>query len=273
MSEGAGGELGKRARQAADALFEARAGRCAIPPVSGTFGIDDPAVAYGVQEANTLRWLASGRKLVGRKIGLTSKAVQKQLGVDEPDYGMLWGDSVYQSGAEIPVSNFMQPRVEAEIAFEMSAGIDSPHATPDDVESSIGWAMAAVEIVDSAVASWKITLADTIADNASGGGFVLGTERKVPGEMDLRLCGMVLTLNGEIASTGVGAACLGNPLHAVLWLARKMAEVGRPLAKGDTVLSGALGPMVDVVGGDRVVVEIAGFAPIHLSFGGGGTRL
>jgi 2-keto-4-pentenoate hydratase len=267
MSKEAAGKLSKQAGQAAEALFNARAERREISPVSETFGVTDPDVAYRVQEANTVRWLDAGRKLVGRKIGLTSKAVQQQLGVDEPDYGMLWGDSAHESGAEVPISDFIQPRVEAEIAFEMSADINSPNATRDDVERAIGSAMAAVEIVDSAVADWKITLADTIADNASGGGFVLGTERRTLGEIDTRLCGMVLTINDETKSLGVGAACLGDPINAVLWLARKMAEVGRPLAKGDIVLSGALGPMIDVVAGDRVSIEIAGFAPLHLSFG------
>ena len=272
MTQNQNEDLRKHARQAADALFDARESRVAVPPVSETFGVADPDTAYRVQEANTVRWLGAGRRLVGRKIGLTSKAVQQQLGVDEPDYGMLWDDSAHESGAEVSIANFLQPRVEAEIAFEISADLNSPDVTLADVGRAIGFAMSAVEIVDSAVADWKITLADTIADNASGGGFVLGTERKRLDEIDTRLCGMVLAINGETTSPGVAAACLGDPLNAVLRPARKMAEVGRPLAKGDVVLSGALGPMVDVVGGDRVDVEIAGFEPIHLSFGNEGTK-
>jgi 2-keto-4-pentenoate hydratase len=252
-------------KKAAAALYDARTAGRAIAPISQTYGLMDPDLAYAVQEANTARWITDGRRLVGRKIGLTSAAVQKQLGVGEPDYGMLWADTAHESGAVISTARFIQPRVEAEIAFVMSRRVDSPEAAPEDLKAAIGYARAAVEIVDSAIADWKITLADTIADNASGGGFVLGDTRALD-EVDVRLCGMVLSRNGAPASLGVGAACLGNPLHAALWLARKMAEVGRPLAKGDIILSGALGPMVDVFPGDQIDVEIQGFPPIHFSF-------
>ena len=253
-------------KKAAAALYDARTAGRAIAPISQTYGLMDPDLAYAVQEANTARWITDGRRLVGRKIGLTSAAVQKQLGVGEPDYGMLWADTAHESGAVISIARFIQPRVEAEIAFVMSRRVDSPEAAPEDLKAAIGYARAAVEIVDSAIADWKITLADTIADNASGGGFVLGDVCRALDEVDLRLCGMVLSRNGTPASLGVGAACLGNPLNAALWLARKMAEVGRPLAEGDIVLSGALGPMVDVFPGDQIEVEIQGFAPIQFRF-------
>ena len=259
------------AEKAASALYAARTGGVSIPPISETFGVDDPELAYAVQEANTKRWLAEGRALVGRKIGLTSKAVQEQLGVDQPDYGMLWGELGFESSAVIPIRRFIQPRVEAEIAFVMDRGVDSADADLEDVRSAIDYAVAAVEIVDSAIADWKITLADTIADNASGGGFVLGQEQRTLDELDLEGCRMALSQNGAVVSEGTGAACLGNPLNAVLWLARKMAAVGRPLAKGDIVLSGALGPMSDAAAGDRVDVQVEGFAPIHFSFDGEAT--
>jgi len=254
-----------RTEKAAAAIYDARTSRRPIAPISETYGIVDPRVAYTVQDVNTTRWLAEGRRLVGRKIGLTSDVVQKQLGVREPDYGMLWADAAYDNGAVVPSVRFIQPRVEAEVAFVMGGRIDSPDVTLHDLTAAVRFARAAVEIVDSAIADWKITLADTIADNASGGGFVLGDTRALD-EVDVRLCGMVLSRNGAPASLGVGAACLGNPLHAALWLARKMAEVGRPLAKGDIILSGALGPMVDVFPGDQIDVEIQGFPPIHFSF-------
>jgi 2-keto-4-pentenoate hydratase len=255
-----------RAEKAAAALYDARQSKQAIAPVSETQGIVDPALAYAVQEMNTARWLENGRRVVGRKIGLTSLAVQKQLGVGEPDYGMLWADMAYENGAVVPIERFIQPRVEAEVAFIIRRRLDSATSTLDEVAAAVGCALAAVEIVDSAIADWKITLADTIADNASGGGFVLGDVRRSLDEVDLRLCGMILSRNGTPASLGVGAACLGHPLNATLWLARKMAAVGRPLDEGDIVLSGALGPMADVAAGDRIEVEIQGFAPIQFRF-------
>ncbi|KAB7738931.1 2-keto-4-pentenoate hydratase [Parvibaculum sedimenti] len=250
----------------ADALYDARRIGKSIPPLSATYGLADPVAAYGVQDINTGRWVAEGRRIVGRKIGLTSKAVQQQLGVSEPDYGMLWGDLAYKDGDEISVKPFLQPRIEAEIAFVMESEIRSPDATLTELMSAIGYALASVEIVDSAIADWKITLADTIADNASAGGFALGTNPRKICDVDLKLCGMLMSRNGVHASLGVGAACLGHPLVAALWLARKMAEVGRPLEAGDIVLSGALGPMVSVAAGDYFTVEIQGFSPFGVSF-------
>jgi 2-keto-4-pentenoate hydratase len=163
---------------------------------------------------------------------------------------------------EIRADRFIQPRVEAEIAFVMERELRSPQASMSELISAIAYAFPAVEIVDSAIAGWKITLADTIADNASGGANVLGTHPRSVRDTDLRLCGMLLTQNGQTASVGLGAACLGHPLNAVLWLARKMAEVGRPLQAGDLVLSGALGPMVAARADDVFTVEIQGFSPI-----------
>ncbi len=250
----------------ADALYEARSTGRPIPPPSETFGLDDAEGAYAVQAANTARWLDEGRRLAGRKIGLTSEAVQRQLGVDEPDYGMLWADTAWQSGASIPLERFIQPKVEAEIAFVMAAGVDSAEATRADVEAAVGGCLTAIEIADSAVVDWRITLADTIADNASGGGFVLASERRPLGGVDLPGARMTLSRNGEVVSTGAGAACLGDPVNALLWVARKMAAVGRPLVEGDVVLSGALGPMVDPAAGDRFEVSIDGLATIELGF-------
>ena len=254
------------AEEIAALLHASRRSGKPVPPLSATHGLSDPGEAYAVQEVNTRRWVAEGRRIVGRKIGLTSKAVQQQLGVSEPDYGMLWGDLAYADGDEISVKRFLQPRIEAEIAFVMGGEIRSPDATLTELISSIDYALPSVEIVDSAIADWKITLADTIADNASAGGFVLGTGPRKIDDVDLKLCGMLMTRNGAHVSLGVGAACLGHPLIATLWLARKMAEVGRPLEAGDIVLSGALGPMVPVASGDCFNIEIQGFSPFGVSF-------
>lgn len=251
---------------AAEALWAARRDLKPIPPLRETHGLGDPDDAYRVQDVNTVRRLAEGRRLVGRKIGLTSKAVQAQLGVDQPDYGVLWDDFAFSDGDTVATSRFMQPKVEAEVALVMARPVADPAASMTEVVAAVAYALPAVEIVDSAIADWAIGLADTIADNASGGGFALGLSPRKVTEVDLRLGGAVLSRNGRIASTGVGAACLGHPFNALLWLARKMAAIGRPLAEGDVVLSGALGPMVPAAAGDVFSIEIQGFAPLHLGF-------
>ena len=255
------------AAEAADALFSARQNLRQIPPPRDTFDLATLDDAYAVQEHNTVRWLAEGRRMVGRKIGLTSKAVQAQLGVDEPDFGVLWSDYAFGDGETVDFGRFMQPRAEVEIAFVMEKAVLDPHASMTELIGAIAYALPALEIVDSAVDDWDIHLVDTVADNASGGGFALGTgPRRITG-VELRLAGAVLSRNGLPVSMGLGAACLGHPLNAALWLVRKMAALGRPLAQSDTILSGALGPMVPVSAGDVYTVEIQGFAPFHLSFG------
>ncbi|MBO6906368.1 MAG: fumarylacetoacetate hydrolase family protein, partial [Parvibaculum sp.] len=198
--------------------------------------------------------------------GLTSPAVQAQLGVSEPDYGMLFDVDDASDAAFVAVADLMQPKVEAEIAFVLDKPLKSATPSIGEIASAIGYAVAAVEIVDSAIADWRITLADTVADNASGAKFVLGKDRRKLSEIDLHLGGMEMCLGERQVSVGVGAACLGNPLNAALWLARKMAEVGRPLEAGDIVLSGALGPMVSVAAGDEFTVRVQGFQPLHVSF-------
>lgn len=259
-------DLQANERSAAEAIFKARSELVPIAPIRETFGIEDVQAAYRIQDANTRRWLAAHRPLVGRKIGLTSKAVQAQLGVAEPDYGMLWGDLALQDGDCVPLSKFMQPKIEAEIAFVINNDISDPAVSLADLMRAIGYCVPAVEIVDSAIENWNIRLVDTIADNASSGGFALGTSPRSIMGADLRLCGMLMSRGGEVVSSGLGAACLGHPLKAALWLARKIASVGRPLRTGDIILSGALGPMVNVTSGERVTVEIHGFDPLELGF-------
>lgn len=219
--------------------------------------------AYAVQEVNTGHGLASGRRLAGRKIGLTSRAVQQQMGVHQPDFGMLFADMAFCDGEPIPAARLLQPRIEGEIAFVLRKGLGGEQLTLPDLIDAIDYALPSIEIVDSRIADWKIGIFDTIADNASSGLYVLGT-RPVPlSALDLTLCGMVVENRGEPLSTGAGVACLGNPLHAALWLARKMVEVGRPLAAGDTVLSGALGPMVPAKTGEVYEVRINGLGSVR----------
>ncbi len=255
-----------RIQRAADAIFEARNKLAPVPPIRESFDVMSAADAYEIQETNTKRYLQADRRLSGRKIGLTAKAVQAQLGVDEPDYGMLWQDYGFEDGEIVPLGKFMQPRIEAEVAFVLSADLDVEKPTLLDVMGAIEYAIPAIEVVDSAIAEWNIRLVDTIADNASAGGYVVGLSPRCLSQLDLRLCGMLMTQNGRSVSLGVGAACLDHPLNAVRWLARKMMAVGRPLKAGDLVLSGALGPMVPVNEPASFTVEIQGFAPLNVCF-------
>ncbi len=250
---------------AADRLLQAYASTpCA--PVRDLIALTDVAGAYAVQEINTQRWLHLGRRLVGRKIGLTSIAVQKQLGVDQPDFGMLFADMAVCDGEPVPVNAVLQAKAEAEIAFVLDRDLTVEQATMADVIRAIGYALAGIEIVGSRVANWDIRLVDTVADNASSGLFVLGNTPHLLDGLDLRDCAMQMTRGDEPVSSGVGHACLGHPLNATLWLARKMVEVGRPLRAGDIILSGALGPMVAAKPGDVFEAKIAGLGSVRAAF-------
>ena len=227
------------------------------------FGVD---AAYAVQEVNTRHWLSTGRQLIGRKIGLTSKSVQQQLGVDAPDFGMLFSDMEAFDGQPIEASRVLQPKAEAEVAIILERDLTDSDLTMSRLVPAIAYVLPAVEIVGSRIRDWDIKLLDTIADNASSGLFVLGTQPRKLSDVDLRLCGMVMERRGEVVSVGVGAACLGHPLIAALWLARKMVEVGRPLRAGDVVMTGALGPMVPVARGDVLTTSIAGLGSVTTAF-------
>jgi 2-keto-4-pentenoate hydratase len=237
-----------------------------IAPLRSMVSDTSVDVAYAIQNTNTEQWLAEGRRIVGRKIGLTSKAVQKQLGVDQPDYGMLFSDSTYGSGEVLPISNFLQPKIEAEIAFVLKADLTAEDLTIIDVIGAVDYALAALEIVDSRIENWDISLFDTIADNASYGAFVVSSKPVQLSNLDLENCQMSLLANGEKISSGKGADCLGNPLLATLWLARVMIESGRPLKAGDVILSGALGPMVTVEKNTEYSATIDGLGAVSVTF-------
>jgi 2-keto-4-pentenoate hydratase len=253
---------------AARRILDAYASRIACDPVRELIGDRDVEAAYAVQEINTRHWLASGRRMVGRKIGLTSKAVQAQLGVDQPDFGILFEDMAVPDGGEIAIGLLMQPKIEAEIALVLKAPLTRVSHTVADVVAATDHCVAALEIVGSRIRNWDIRLADTIADNASGSHYVLGTERRSPDRVDMVGCRMELRRGGEVVSSGTGAACMGNPLEAAVWLADTMVKVGRPLAAGDVILTGALGPMVPVSAGDRFVAAIDGLGQVSVSFAG-----
>jgi 2-keto-4-pentenoate hydratase len=237
-----------------------------IAPVRGSLDSPSAELAYEIQEINTRHWSAAGRRIVGRKIGLTSKAVQQQLGVDQPDFGMLFADMEVPNGGAVSAARLLQPRAEAEVACVLGRDLRDPDPTTSEVMHAIAYLLPAIEIVDSRIQDWKISLIDTIADNASSALYVLGTEPRAASDVDLRLCGMVLTKNDAIVATGAGAACLGHPLNAVRWLAATMVAKGRPLRAGDVVLSGALGPMTSVAAGDFVRAEIAGLGAVAVKF-------
>ena len=225
----------------------------------------DGAAAYEIQAINTRFWQSEGRRIVGRKVGLTAAAVQKQLGVDQPDFGVLFADMQLADGAVLERANSLQPKAEAEVALIMARDLDNPNATESDVAVAVEAAAPAIEIVDSRVADWKITFADTVADNGSSAFFVLGPERRRLEALDLYTCGMVLEINGEVASLGAGAACLGHPLKAAAWLARTLVARGEKLRAGDVVLTGALGPMVALQPGMRVRARIGGLGEAHFT--------
>jgi len=255
----------------ADRLWMAEANQVPVAPIrdaiaeSAGQGSTSEA-AYYIQQLITQRRLADGDRLVGRKIGLTSPAVQKQLGVSEPDYGALFESMSVCDGESVSMKRLMQPKAEAEIAFILKRDLDYGRHTVADILAAVDYAVAAIEIVGSRISNWDIRLQDTIADNASSSKFVLGTRPVSLSQLDLVGCGMNMTSRGVSVSTGSGAACLGNPLNAVRWLADALARLKTPLRAGDVVLSGALGPMVPVAAGDVLVAEIGGLGSVRASF-------
>lgn len=227
------------------------------------------ASAYAVQQINTEHFKQSGRRVVGVKAGLTSKSVQAQLGVDQPDFGLLYADMFIGDGETVALDAVMQPKVEAEIALVLKHDINVNEPTVVDIINATDYALPAIEIVGSRIANWNINIVDTIADNASSGLFVLGSKPVPLKDLDLRLCGMVMERRGEQVSTGAGQACLGNPLNAAVWLAKTFVENGSPLKAGDIILTGALGPMVQVAPGDVIDTRISGLGSVRVAFSAG----
>jgi len=253
--------------EAAAALLKAAvAGGQTIAPVRERLALATQDGAYAVQEINTKAWLAEGRRLVGRKIGLTSLAVQAQLGVDQPDFGMLFADMAVGDGELVALSRLIQPKVEAEVALVIGRDLRHERHTYADIIGATEYALPAIEIVDSRIENWNIRFLDTVADNASSGLFVLGGRPVKLSDVDLTACAMEMKRGEEIVSRGNGRACLGSPLNAAIWLADVMVRCGRPLQAGDIVLTGALGPMVAVTEAGRFDVSIAGLGTVSALF-------
>lgn len=255
-------------QEAADRLIGAAAFGRPCAPVRDLIGAD-AAAAYAVQRELMVRRRNGGARVVGRKVGLTSPTVQAQLGVSRPDYGVLFDDMAVPSGGTVPIGRLLQPKVEAEVAFVLGTDLDSNELDAARVRAAVRGAAAAIEIVDSRIAQWDITFADTVADNGSSGLFVLGPQRRSLTEFEPVDVVMNLRQGGDTVSTGSGSACLGDPLNALLWLARTSQELGMPLRAGDVVLSGALGPMVAAQPGDRFYAEISDLGPVAINFDGG----
>ncbi len=256
-------------------LAQAQATRVPCAAVRDLIGTDDLPAAYAVQQGLVRARLTGGVSVVGRKIGATSEAVQNQLGVDQPDFGYLLSDMDVSAGAEpggdpISMRTLVQPRVEAEVAFVLDRDIDpadEADITLALVRDAVEVALPALEIVDSRIENWDIGFTDTVADNASSGLFVVGTDGLPLSQIEPRDVEMSLSINGEVRSSGNGSACLGDPLEALRWLAVQAHRFGDPLRAGHLILSGALGPFVPFAAGDDVVATISGFAPLSVKFG------
>jgi 2-keto-4-pentenoate hydratase len=251
---------------AADALLTAERTGVAIQPLRDQFAAGDIAAAYAVQRVNVERAVAAGRRIVGRKIGITSKAVQAQVGVDRPDFGALFADMCVADGDEIPAGRLIAPRVEAEVALVLGADLPDPRTTVVDVLRAVEFALPSLEIVDSRIANWDIKIVDTVADNASCGLFTLGATPVPLDRVDLRTVEMRLWKGEEIVSRGTGVDCLGGPLNAAVWLAATLAAAGDPLRAGDVLMTGALGPMIAAAPGDVFETEISGLGSARTRF-------
>ena len=254
-----------------DELYQAFVSRRAIAPLLSRepqVSIED---AYRIQERFVARRLAAGETIIGKKIGATSQPVQDFLGVYQPDFGMLTSAMVFQEGDTIDLSRLIQPKAEAELAFVLKHDLKGPGITAMDVIRATDYVLPCFEIVDSRITDWQIKIQDTVADNASCGVFVLGTTQGDPRKLDITLAGMVLEKNGEVFSTGVGAAVQGSPANAVAWLANTLGTLGIPFKAGEVILSGSQSSLVPVTDGDELVCTVGGLGSCRVKFSGRST--
>lgn len=254
-------------RAAASRLLDAAATGVPCAPIRTLFlgneSVDDAYVIQSLVHATS----SAGRRKLGCKIGLTSPAVQQQMGVDRPDFGVLYADMAYGDNEPVPMSRLMQPKIEAEVAFVLGRDLPDRPVTTVDVIRATDFVLPAIEIVDSRIADWDISIVDTVADNASSGLFVLGgPPRRLLDIDDLGAIRMRVTVDGETVSSGTGAACLGHPLNAVVWLANELARRGEPIRAGDLVLSGALGPLANAAAGKRYEATLEGLGSVRAVF-------
>lgn len=247
---------------AAEALIEANSSGTAIEPLRDSYPDISIEDAYEIQMLTVRQWLAEGRTIAGYKVGLTSGAMQKMLGVDQPDFGHVFTDQVYLENMPMDLSKHIAPRVEPEIAFVLKEDLRGPNVTVIDAINAVDYVLPALEVVDSRVRDWDIQIGDTVADNASGGGVVLGSTPAYLSDVDLRLVGCTMHKNGQVAGTGAGGAVLGSPINALVWLANTMGPLGTTLEAGKVVLPGSVCKMVPVAPGDRVTATFGGLGAV-----------
>lgn len=250
----------------AQELAAVYAGATPVSPLTERHPDIDLDDAYRIQELQVEQWLAEGRTIRGRKIGLTSKAMQRQLGVTEPDYGVLLDTFFYAENSQVDASAFTQPRIEPELAFILGKDLRGPGVNVADVIDATAWVVPSLEIIDSRIADWKIGYFDTVADNASSGGVVLGSTPRHIDDVDLRMQGVNVFINGELTATGAGAAALGSPLNSIVWLANVLGERGVTLEAGQVILPGSVTKAITVNPGDTVSADFAGMGSLSVHF-------
>lgn len=252
--------------QAAEQLWNAEQQKIVCNPIRELIEASDIKSAYEIQKIITQKKITQGEKIVGFKVGLTSLAVQKQLGVDQPDFGVLWQSKEIINHGTVNFGELMQPKAEAEIAFVLSKDIhDLPLDGKDFLEKYVSYIAPSIELVGSRISNWDIRIADTVADNASASHFILGDPVEEIISFDFVGFKMQLMKNNEIASEGVGAACMGNPIDAALWLIKTLLNSGSKIEKGSIILSGALGPMVACETGDHFEAKIDGMSSVSFN--------
>ena len=253
-------------RAAADLLQQAYRSGTPIAPLIDEYPDADVTDAYRVQQEQVRRWTQAGDTVRGHKVGLASAAMQRQMGVSQPDYGHLLGDMFHLEHQPIPAQRFLQPRIEPEIAFVLGRRLSGPGVTVADAIRAVDFVLPALEVVDSRITDWRISIVDTIADNASSGGVVLGSTATPLSQVDVRLVGGVLYRNEEVVGTGSCGAVLGSPLNALVWLANVLGRRGVTLEAGHVVLPGAITAAVRVAAGDVARATFAGLGSVTARF-------
>ncbi len=247
-------------------LAQAERSREPIAPLTAAYPDIDVVDAYEIQLINIRQRVAEGARVLGHKVGLSSKAMQQMMGVDEPDYGHLLDEMQVFEDTPVKAGRYLYPRVEVEVGFILADDLPGADCTEDDVLAATEALVPSIELIDTRITDWKIKLCDTIADNASSAGFVLGQARVSPADVDIEMIEAVLTRNGDLVAEGRSDAVLGNPVTAVAWLSRKVESFGVRLRKGDIVLPGSCTRAIDVQAGDEFVADFAGLGSVRLSF-------
>jgi 2-keto-4-pentenoate hydratase len=247
-------------------LAQAERSREPIAPLTTAYPDIDVVDAYEIQLINIRQRVAEGARVLGHKVGLSSKAMQQMMGVDEPDYGHLLDEMQVFEDTPVKAGRYLYPRVEVEVGFILAEDLPGADCTEDDVLAATEALVPSIELIDTRITDWKIALCDTIADNASSAGFVLGQARVSPADVDVKAIDAVLTRNGEVIAEGRSDAVLGNPVTAVAWLSRKVESFGVRLRKGDIVLPGSCTRAIDVRAGDEFVADFTGLGSVRLSF-------